>query len=405
VQPPQQLRAPPLSPLANAPSHFARDAPPAAAAAAAGDDDAKDFATPLPLSGRTCLGRRSRLASAPLPCLARPDSPLPSPPSPRSKRARVAGGLGAARPLSPAPWAACAPPRRRRRDSLWASLLASGGGGGGGEEEEEDEVEEDEEDEEEKRARTAQHARAHARAALSRRRRALRERPPPPPPVPPPPLLRPLSLLRPRSRAAEEEDGGEEEEGKVAPALWRGADEAAYAPPRLPSPPPPPQLLPLPPPPFPPPLYPYSQQPRGFFASLRVLPRPVDAPPQQPPPPASVFDAWPWHSAHWRETDLFAFAPAPSAAPPPLPLPPPPPPAGLSRAEIARLPTNVVAAGARGAARECVVCLEEVAAGSEVRRLPCMHAFHVACIDEWLVRQPVCPVDRINVRDPAPAPP
>ena len=40
----------------------------------------------------------------------------------------------------------------------------------------------------------------------------------------------------------------------------------------------------------------------------------------------------------------------------------------------------------------CTVCLEEIEVGAEVRRLPCTHAFHTACIDPWLTQKASCPV-------------
>ncbi|CAA7392743.1 unnamed protein product [Spirodela intermedia] len=40
----------------------------------------------------------------------------------------------------------------------------------------------------------------------------------------------------------------------------------------------------------------------------------------------------------------------------------------------------------------CSVCLEQVYAGELVRILPCLHQFHVACIDPWLRQQGTCPV-------------
>mmetsp|Transcript_50091 Transcript_50091/g.119176 ORF Transcript_50091/g.119176 Transcript_50091/m.119176 type:complete len:288 (-) Transcript_50091:68-931(-) len=42
---------------------------------------------------------------------------------------------------------------------------------------------------------------------------------------------------------------------------------------------------------------------------------------------------------------------------------------------------------------ECSMCLLDYADGEELRRLGCGHCFHVACVDEWLVRhQNICPL-------------
>ncbi|XP_026473405.1 RING finger protein 11 [Ctenocephalides felis] len=42
-------------------------------------------------------------------------------------------------------------------------------------------------------------------------------------------------------------------------------------------------------------------------------------------------------------------------------------------------------------ARECVICMVEFAVGDSVRYLPCMHTYHVMCIDDWLMRSLTCP--------------
>ncbi|XP_051116362.1 E3 ubiquitin-protein ligase SDIR1-like [Andrographis paniculata] len=40
----------------------------------------------------------------------------------------------------------------------------------------------------------------------------------------------------------------------------------------------------------------------------------------------------------------------------------------------------------------CSVCLEQVNVGELIRTLPCLHQFHVNCIDPWLRQQGTCPV-------------
>jgi len=45
----------------------------------------------------------------------------------------------------------------------------------------------------------------------------------------------------------------------------------------------------------------------------------------------------------------------------------------------------------------CVICMTDFKAGEKVRRLACMHLFHVDCIDHWLTRQRVCPYCRVDV--------
>jgi len=41
--------------------------------------------------------------------------------------------------------------------------------------------------------------------------------------------------------------------------------------------------------------------------------------------------------------------------------------------------------------RECVICMMEFNVGESVRYLPCMHTYHVSCIDDWLMRSLTCP--------------
>ncbi|ACY70505.1 RING finger protein 11 [Drosophila virilis] len=42
-------------------------------------------------------------------------------------------------------------------------------------------------------------------------------------------------------------------------------------------------------------------------------------------------------------------------------------------------------------ARECVICMVEFCVDEAVRYLPCMHIYHVHCIDDWLMRSLTCP--------------
>lgn len=73
---------------------------------------------------------------------------------------------------------------------------------------------------------------------------------------------------------------------------------------------------------------------------------------------------------------------------------------GLTQAELERLPLRVMQAGddllrqeeASNDAYFCSVCLEAYAERDNVRTLPCLHAFHQRCIDDWLSRRAVCPI-------------
>ncbi|XP_014217352.1 E3 ubiquitin-protein ligase RNF181 isoform X2 [Copidosoma floridanum] len=55
---------------------------------------------------------------------------------------------------------------------------------------------------------------------------------------------------------------------------------------------------------------------------------------------------------------------------------------------IQHLPTGLFDGAKKG---ECVICMMELTSGEEVRYLPCMHTYHTACIDDWLLRSLTCP--------------
>ena len=46
---------------------------------------------------------------------------------------------------------------------------------------------------------------------------------------------------------------------------------------------------------------------------------------------------------------------------------------------------------------KCTICLCELDDGEDVRRLPCMHLFHVACVDQWLTLNKRCPICRVDI--------
>lgn len=45
----------------------------------------------------------------------------------------------------------------------------------------------------------------------------------------------------------------------------------------------------------------------------------------------------------------------------------------------------------------CTICLDEFQEGESIRFLPCLHTYHVACIDEWLKQCRVCPVCKNDI--------
>eukprot|EP00731_Ephydatia_muelleri_P026023 Em0018g123a len=43
-------------------------------------------------------------------------------------------------------------------------------------------------------------------------------------------------------------------------------------------------------------------------------------------------------------------------------------------------------------AGECTICLDDMAAGDKIARLPCLCIYHVRCIEQWHKVNPTCPV-------------
>lgn len=59
---------------------------------------------------------------------------------------------------------------------------------------------------------------------------------------------------------------------------------------------------------------------------------------------------------------------------------------------IQHLPTGTYdGGGSSKKSRECVICMIEFVLGDSIRFLPCMHTYHVKCIDDWLMRSFICP--------------
>uniref|UniRef100_A0A8C2K637 RING-type domain-containing protein n=1 Tax=Cyprinus carpio TaxID=7962 RepID=A0A8C2K637_CYPCA len=45
------------------------------------------------------------------------------------------------------------------------------------------------------------------------------------------------------------------------------------------------------------------------------------------------------------------------------------------------------------------ICFSEYKAGERLRILPCLHDYHVKCIDRWLKENATCPICRADVSE------
>jgi len=45
----------------------------------------------------------------------------------------------------------------------------------------------------------------------------------------------------------------------------------------------------------------------------------------------------------------------------------------------------------------CMICLSEKEVGESVRTLPCLHDFHIDCIDQWLRSNRTCPICKTDI--------
>ena len=61
--------------------------------------------------------------------------------------------------------------------------------------------------------------------------------------------------------------------------------------------------------------------------------------------------------------------------------------------DIDALPVRKVEGEAdKESSTDCCICMEEVAAGQEMKTMPCLHSFHRGCIDRWLKQSGICPI-------------
>ena len=70
----------------------------------------------------------------------------------------------------------------------------------------------------------------------------------------------------------------------------------------------------------------------------------------------------------------------------------------LPENSLKMIPTKKFIAGYETHYETCCICLDDFTIGDKLRILPCVHAYHVMCIDPWLLKNKrVCPQCRMKV--------
>lgn len=57
--------------------------------------------------------------------------------------------------------------------------------------------------------------------------------------------------------------------------------------------------------------------------------------------------------------------------------------------------------GDENGAEKCTICLCDFEEQEDVRRLPCMHLFHILCVDQWFPTNKRCPICRVDIESKA----
>lgn len=65
---------------------------------------------------------------------------------------------------------------------------------------------------------------------------------------------------------------------------------------------------------------------------------------------------------------------------------------GMTPEQLNSLPTRSYCAPVGSSPQSCSICLEEFVTDDGVRTLPCLHIFHLRCVDTWLSTNASCPV-------------
>ncbi len=74
---------------------------------------------------------------------------------------------------------------------------------------------------------------------------------------------------------------------------------------------------------------------------------------------------------------------------------------GLTIGEIEKLPQKAFNDNQPGLQdNSCVICFEDYIVGQNITSLPgCEHTYHSTCVNTWLLKNPLCPFCRSNVRN------
>ncbi|XP_016116468.1 E3 ubiquitin-protein ligase RNF6-like [Sinocyclocheilus grahami] len=71
----------------------------------------------------------------------------------------------------------------------------------------------------------------------------------------------------------------------------------------------------------------------------------------------------------------------------------------LTKAEIERLPVKTYDPAHSAGKTDCQICFSEYKVGERLRILPCLHDYHVKCIDRWLKENATCPICRADISE------
>lgn len=71
----------------------------------------------------------------------------------------------------------------------------------------------------------------------------------------------------------------------------------------------------------------------------------------------------------------------------------------LSKRELESLPTKSYDPELSAGKTQCQICFSDYKKGEELRMLPCLHDYHLQCIDRWFKESSTCPICRADVSE------